>query len=345
MENRELPSTGRVIELLQAFDEVQAADYRRARQLDTLTEAVKWPELHTLYGSMYDRLSAIQSYLPLGAPSNYRGGYALDELAARTETARLGAGDYYLDLASAGIRAARAGSKSAAREAYYDLDRVGFYLPERRPALTPVSDEMRDRGTVRIRVILSGDITMQAAAGELNSYRGPVREAWYAVDFRDTGQGADLEAEVQLTDYSSWGPTESSSCTTYSKEVLDYVEKQEYEERINDSTVVTKVREIEHFKTITATVTEVQQQYSLSASGELSVFDLMQGQRTRPLPLNGSGDWKNEYSTCSGDSDALPPFACSGSSSFPPSTAYMLDQALEELLNSALYELRRGYAP
>ncbi len=345
VKSTEPPTKRKVGEALRAFDAVQAADYGRARHLDSLADPAKWPELYTLYADMSERLSAIAAYFPLGASSDYRGGYGLDEIATRRETARMGAGKYFLDLADAGIRAARAGSKPAARGAYYDLENAFFYMPERRSDLTAVREEMRYLGTVRVRVFFTGDVDMQAVAGEINDRLGPVREEWYEVDFRDTGTDVDIEAELQFTAYTSSGPSESFTSTTYQEEVLDYVEKQEYEERINDSTVVTKVREIEHYKIITATVTEVVQEFSLSAYGEISVFDPVEARRTRPEPLSGYALWENEYTTCSGEPDALPSFACSGSSSFPPSTNHMLREAVDDLLDAALLELRHRYDP
>ena len=54
---------------------------------------------------------------------------------------------------------------------------------------------------------------------------------------------------------------------------------------------------------------------------------------------------RNEYTTCSGEPDALPSFACSGSSRFPPSTNHMLREAVDDLLDAALLELRHRYDP
>ncbi|MGB3800595.1 MAG: hypothetical protein WA952_12345 [Lewinella sp.] len=345
VENRENPSRRMVDRLLADFDAVQAVDFARARALDTLSREGDWPELYILYSDMHDRLAAIAAYLPLGAPTNYRGGYALEVLASRRETARLGAGDYYLELADAAIDAARSGSKPAARDAYHYLERSLDYVPEGRPEVGPLLAEMADRGTVRVRLSVTGDQQLASLAQDIAYHWKPIREDWYTVDFYDHGQVVDYEAAVQVTDYRTDGPSESTSSTTYSEEVLNYVEKKEYEVRINDSTVVIKVKEIEHFKTITATVTEVRQEFHVTAYGELSVFPSQKGVRVPPLRVYGREEWENEYEVCSGDPDALPPFTCSGFSRSPPNTAYLLEDAMEDLLLVSLRELRFRYAP
>ena len=345
VEGRASPSKRSIQRLLQAFDVVQGPDYVRARTLEQDGDAANWPERHALYSQMYERLLAVSSYFPVGAANDYRGGYGLTVLDSLRETARVAAGAYYLTLVDAAIPAARVGSKPAARETYGYLQQALEYLPERRPMYTDLLAEMADRGTVRILLTVVGDPWLTAIARQSPYLRGAVVDDWFIIDFDEFGQAVDYEALLQLNQYRTDGPYERSSDTRYTKEVLDYVEKEEYEERINDSTVVTKVREIEHFKTITATVTEVKQEYELDVYGELSVFNSRTGLRAEVLPVSGSEDWENEYATCSGDREALPPFACSGSHSWPPGTESMLRKALDDLLRAARWKLTRTYAP
>ena len=62
-------------------------------------------------------------------------------------------------------------------------------------------------------------------------------------------------------------------------------------------------------------------------------------------PLRGNGDWSNSYSVCSGDSDALPALACSGSASSPPSEDWLLREAIGDLLRDAHRTLNSGLLP
>ena len=345
VETRASPSKRSIQRLLVDFDLVQAPDYIRVRALEQSDAPANWPERYTLYESMYARLLAVSAYFPLGAATNYRGGYGLNALDSLRETARWEAGKYFLDLADAAVLAARADSKPAAREAYGYLQRALDFLPERRSEYAALLAEMADRGTVRILMTLTGDAWLTALARQYAEGRGAVVDDWFLVETEDTGQAVDYEAQLQLVRYRTDGPNESSSDTRYTKEVLDYVEKQEYEVRINDSTVVTKVREIEHFKTITATVTQVVQEFEVVAYGELVTLDLRTGSRSVTSPVTGTEAWENEYSTCHGDPDALPPFACSGMREWPPQKLAMLRDAMHDLMNSALWKLHQEYAP
>ena len=342
---RPAPSKRSIRRLFHDFDVVQGPDYTRVRLLEQGSFPADWPERYALYSAMNDRLVAVSPYFPVGAASDYRGGYGLSVLDSLRETARLAAGDYYLELAAAATVAARAGSKPAAREAYGYLQGAFDYVPERQGKYSQVLAEMADRGTVRILLTIVGEPRLASLARESAYRRGAVVDDWFIIEVENTGQAVDYGAELQLTHYRADGPNERSSDTRYSKKVLDYVEKQEYEVRINDSTVVTKVREIEHFKTITATVTEVEQEFSVDAYGELFVYDTRTGRGEEATGIFGTESWENEYSTCRGDADALPPFACSGRREWPPRQSELLEGAVNDLLRVARWRLANEYAP
>ena len=345
LEQRTSPSKRALRRLFDDFDVVQGPDYVRVRALEQRGERADWPERYALYKAMQERLLAVYPYFPIGAADDYRGGYGLSDLDSLRETARLGAGEYYLDLAESAIVAARTGNKYAAREAYGYLYRAFDYLPERKARYSAILSEMAERGTVRVLLTIVGEPVLQALARESAYRSGAVVDDWFIIEVHDTGQAVDYGAKLQLTHYQADGPHESSSETQYTEEVLDYVEKREYKERINDSTVVTKVKEIEHFRTVTATVTEVRQDFEVDAYGSLSIFDTRTGRQTVPARYVGTASWENEYSTCRGDREALPAFACSGIRRWPPGRNEMLRQAVDDLLRITRWKLKRSYAP
>ena len=345
VERQRAPRTRSMGRLLAAFDAAQSADYRAAWQLDSTAAADRWPELYTLYRDMHQRLAAVVDYFPLNAPTDYRGGYGLRELERRTEDARLASGQYYLARIEAGTRAARAGDKAAARRAYYDLEQALYFLPERGDVLTPLREELRLLGTVRVAVRITGEAELVTAAADLGTFDVGAEDDWLVIDFRDTGPPPDYTADLQLTSLSEYGPREDSDVNIYQEEVLDYIEKVEYEERINDSTVVTKVKEIEHYKIIEGRVEEITQSYSIHVSGELGVYDAGGGVVRFPERIRGTASWENEYSVCSGDRAALPAFACSGSSEWPPRFERMLERALDNLRYRTVGRLLGDCAP
>ncbi|WP_116105146.1 hypothetical protein [Lewinella sp. IMCC34191] len=239
----------------------------------------------------------------------------------------------------AGTRAARAGDKAAARRGYYDLEQALYFLPERLNDFASLRGELRFLGTVRIVVRITGEAELVNAAIDLGTFDVGAEDDWLVIDFRETGIPPDYTADLQPTSFYEYGPREDSDVTIYQEEVLDYVEKIEYEERINDSTVVLKVKEIEHYKTIEGRVEEITQSYTVTVTGELGVYAAGGGVVRFPEWIQGTASWENEYSVCGGDRDALPAFACSGSSDWPPRFAQMLERALHQLRHQSLDRL------
>ena len=324
-------------ELYLAFDALQAADYHRLALVERRTDAARWPILHGLLQELYGRAQALNPYLPVGAPTNYRGGLTVTQLGTRLEEARVQAGEYYRQMARGSLPYARAGDKLAARTAHHHAGRALGYLPEAGSELRALRAELRELGIVHVALqftvpdILLEEVLDDALArysGELDDHR------WTKLYLAPPDERTDVVATLHLQDWYEDGPTESSSTTVHTAEVLDYIEEQEYEERINDSTVVTKVRQIEHYVTVRATVTEVRQTYAVHLNAEL-VLDLP---RSTSFPidiyqLRGDRHWTNDYSFGAGDERALPIFDDSGGAQWPPDRRELLRGAVRELLD------------
>ena len=204
--NRDPPTKRRVAKVFAAYDALQARDFQEARQLEGNPLPTRWPALYPVYRDMQERLERIEPLLPLGATTNYRGGYSLPILRARTEEARIGAGDYYHLLATALYARARTGDKLAARTAYNNLTTALTYVPERQPTYAAASAEMYDLGLVHISIYLSGEYELIDIAREVLRYRPPEREEWTVLHYQDYRGPVDFEAEIVLADVDSWGP-------------------------------------------------------------------------------------------------------------------------------------------
>ena len=325
-------------ELYLAFDAVQSADYQRLSRAEARSDAARWPLVHELLRELYTRARALAPYLPLEAPTNYRGGLTVDQLGQRLEEARLQAGDYYRQLARGALPYARAGDHLAARTAHHDAGRALDYLPEATAELRPLRAELRESGTVHVALqFTTPDRLLEEVLDDVLTHYGNRLGVhhWTQLQLTPADPRTDVIATLHFTDWYEEGPTESASISVHTKEVLDYIEEQEYEERINDSTVVTRIRRIEHYRTVTATVTEVRQAYGVYLHGELSLA-LPRG--TSPPfqydQLRSDRQWTNDYSFGEGDDRAMPPFADSGIARWPPDRRELLRSAVHELLDA-----------
>lgn len=84
-------------------------------------------------------------------------------------------------------------------------------------------------------------------------------------------QRIDLEAELTYLSYSSSGLQSTGSTESYSKEILDWIEKKK-KVKGNDTTLVDKIIELKHYKTIYAEVTTHAESIEVRALGKAVVY-------------------------------------------------------------------------
>ena len=328
-----------------AYAAVQSRDYASALELRQTTDDRRWIPLYTLYQNLYSRSLDLLDYLPDTRELERHPGLRPAVLEAQREEARRKAGAYFLAQARPSLPAAFAGKKPAARVAFEHYNNALKYLPERAIALEDTIRQLRELGTLRILLTPHPDTDYFTRLAESTQSLNETNRGWTQIVMTDNGRRVDLLAEIDYLRHGVDGPYSSSSCDVYEKEVLDYVEKIKKKVKVNDTTYVTKIEEIKHFKTITATVTTYEQTMSVNATALLSVY-LPNGQRADwQQEIYAEESWSNEYSKCSGDRRALPAFACSGSYCFPPSRRNLLNQALSALPWQARSLLIRRYSP
>ncbi|WP_273444091.1 hypothetical protein [Neolewinella agarilytica] len=328
-----------------AYAAVQSRDYASALELRKTTDERRWIPLYELYQNLYSRSLDLLEYLPDTRELERHPGLRPAVLEAQREEARRKAGAYFLAQARPSLPAAFAGEKPAARAAFEHYNNALKYLPERTSTLADTLSQLRELGILRILLAPHPDSDYYSILAESTQSLNETNRGWTQIVMTDNGRRVDLFAEVSYLSRGIDGPYSSSSCDVYEKEVLDYVEKVKKKVKVNDSTYVTKITEIKHFKTITATVTTHEQSLGVTATALLSVY-LPNGERAEwQQELYAEEFWSNEYSVCSGDRRALPAFACAGTYQFPPSTRSLLNQALSALPWRARSALIRRYFP
>lgn len=326
-----------------AYAAVQSRDYARSLELRKTSDERRWVPLFDLYQNLYSRSLDLVDYLPDTKQLERHPGLRPAILEAQREEARRKAGAYFLAQARPSLSAAYSGEKPAARAAFEHYANALKYLPERTGTLEDTLGQLRELGTLRILLAPQPDTDYFASLAEGTRNLNEETRGWTEIVTTDNGRRVDLFAEVSYLRHGVDGPYARSSCDTYEKEVLDYVEKVKKKVKINDTTYVIKIEEIKHFKTITATVTTHEQFLRVSATALLSVY-LPKGERAEwQQQLFSEESWNNEYSECSGDRRALPAFACSGSYCFPPPTGNLLSKALYGLPWQARSALIRRY--
>ncbi len=338
------PSEKQLDHFIEAYAAIQASDQARVSSLQREPGTEKWASLYEVYDNLYGRSLDILKVSPKDAHFDRYPDLAPAHLEQLLEEARIKAGNHYLALAEDLLPAARALEKPAARKAYQLHKRIAYFLPERNAQFAALRDSLIDIGTLRILLYApEGEF-----AGEFHRVlQGlePFKRDWTEIRSWQNGQRIDLEAELVFSDYSDSGPQQSCSTTEYAEEVLDYVEKKKVEERINDSTIVTKIVEIEHYKTVYATVTECDQSRAVRAIAYLDVYLPGRSAPVWQAELSSIDRWSNSFSSGTGDHRALPAFANSGSCSVAPSLDWMLVRAVANLPSAAQYKLKKRYAP
>lgn len=329
-----------------AYAAVQSRDLSRVASLNSNDEASTWPARYRLYSNLLEKSEDLANVLPGAKEFEWQPELLPETLASRQEAARKESGKYYLLEASKHIPAARKGNKDAARDAFYDIEAALEYLPEQARYLTKLRDTLKETGTLRILLFAPlEDDWNRHLSGAIHRLRNKERAWTQVVTYRRFEQRIDLEAEVYYDTYSSSGPQYSSSSCTYSKEVLDWIEKKKEKVKINDTTWVEQVIEIKHFKTIYAEVTTHEESLSVHAYGRLAVF--LPGEED-PLwtdKIYGSDSWSTTYTTCSGDSRALPGCSCSGPPVFVPGEGELVGNAISSMPGQGRKLLFRRYAP
>ena len=267
-------------------------------------------------------------------------------MAGERDAAARRAAAYCSERAARLLPAARIGDRPAARRAFALYDSVAYFLPERAAALGPRLDSLYDLATLRIHV-RAAPRPFDAAdeIGRSLARLGRRRRGWTELAADPGGARVDLHAEVHFDDYDATGPDESCSSTTYTEEVLDYVERKTVRERVDDSTVVERVVEIEHFKEISATVTECEVEMDVRAEGYVAVYQPGDARPALRLPIASTQAWSDDYTVVVGDDDAVP-FAVSSSGISPcaPSRWALLADAQAELADEAYRALSRWYS-
>ena len=326
VERRKHPRPRQLEELVLAFDHLQLDRLTRIRDLETSPDPDRWIELHDLYGAAYARAVELLDLVGPGALTN-SATPSPAELEADRERARREAGDYFWRRGDALLPFARAHDKPAARRAFGYYERSLTYRPELSALLDPLLLETRELGTVRVRVLPPVSTPLNDRYLLPHQSRPGFRRDWLHVIYNDTELRTDHQVEVEVTDYAASGTSVSSTARSYCERVLDYVEKVKKKVRLNDSTVVEKIEEIEHYKIVTATVTTYTQYKSARLLGAAYLYPAGDPAAAAQIPLEATADWSNEYRVGSGDARALPAFADSGGPEYAPSDHSLLDRA------------------
>lgn len=335
-----------LLNLQTAYAAIQARDLDRVTALETDDLPETWPGRYRLYSALYDRS---RKYAQLVPPAEQRVSLNLrpSYLAEKREAARLAAGVYYLHQAAPNLPDARAGDKDAARDAFYDIEAALDFLPEQADNLEPLLDTLVENGTLRIWLYPVAGTEFEQELTTATRRRSVDNRSWTEVTtdpVRD--QRIDLEAELVYQSYSSSGLQHDSSTDTYSKEILDRIEKKKKKVKVNDTTWIEKIIEIKHYKTIYAEITTHEESIDVQVRGRVVVY-LPGGEEPRwEKTLSSSADWSDSYTVCSGDRRALPAGSCIGlSTTFPPSERTLVSRAVRQLPRRASQALFGRYAP
>lgn len=338
------PKIKHLEQFLDAYAAVQARDHAHSMEMRSKPGSEKWGPLYELYAKLYERSIDLVRIAPGAGELNRHPELLPATLEGQREEARKKAGAHYLALIDPLLRPAQAGEKPAAREAWNLHQRVAYFLPERNQEFELLRDELLDIGTFRILLYAEAGEFASELNRQLLRFDRFERE-WTSILTRETGERIDQEAAIFFTRYHENPPSESCSVTNYQQEVLDRIEKRKVEERINDSTVVEKIVEIKHYKTVYAAVTECRQEASVNAYGELRTYLPGQQQPEWIGTLSSRESWSNTYSFGEGDARALPLCPNSGAFQYPPSRAQLLSAAVAGFPYSARSQLIKRYAP
>lgn len=337
------PKPERLRDLQIAYTAIQQRDLNRVNELEAGNDPATWPGRYRLYVALHGRSLEYAALAPddrlltlMLRPSR---------LGEQRETARLAAGQYYLDQAAPHLAAARAGQKGPARDAWYDVDAALDYLPEQANRLGPLLDTLRENGTLRIWLYVpNGEGYNHTLRAVTDRMRDDYQD-WTEITTRPfQASRVDLEAELSCTSTASSGLQYSNSASHYSAEVLDYIEKKKEKVKINDSTWVEKIIEIKHFKTVYATITTHEESLRVDAYGRVSVYLPEEGEVLWEENLHHFKRWSDAYVTCSGDRRALPGCRCPRRTiTSRPSEHGLLLGAVSGLPAMAQHAVRRRY--
>lgn len=306
-----------LLALRESYRWLQDLQISRVEAVEQEMQPDRWLSLYPIYADLLSRRKEIEPYLPLLPKLKLR--YDIATLEALTERSRLAAGNYCYEQAVALQQPARNGDKELARKAYGWLGRSIDYVPEEFN-YQQLRDEMYDLATVRIAAF--ADENAYWNYPDVVAYAVPVaaetfRQDWLEVWITPTDKRIDYDLRISINNVYVSRDRETSSTTSYSKEVQDGCKTIEKKVTVGDSTYTVK-EEVPIMIIVHGKITEVEQEKSANVDFNMQLIPINGRANGNVWQLRRYTEWSNNYSKCSGDSRALP-HSCSGSCAMYPS--------------------------
>lgn len=322
-------------QFIAAYAAVQAYDLSEANDLAARPGTAKYDPLFERYDQLLNRSEDILRLAPTAARFDHYRDLAPDRLFQQREAARLAAGAHYLALVNEELPAARTGDKPSARRAFELHDNIAYFLPERTAELTPQRDSLRDIGTLRVWLMAEEGYHHGLLIDYL-SRREPRAEGWTEVTTRPAaGDRIDREVALAIGELSVRDYGITSSTEEHEKEILDYVEKKKEKVKINDTTWVEKIVEIEHYKKIYASITTYEQRIDARLDGELAFYPPGAYEAEFLRPLGATYRWSHEYVRITGNPKALTFCPIEGDPRTPPAEATIREETVKDIIRRA----------
>lgn len=320
--------------LLTLEDSSRIADIRTSGQPDV------WPEIYRLAVQIDNRQNQLVTLQNKLARDGYFPELNFYPAAVLKKEAAQKSALFHYANAQAYIPVARNGDRMAARRAYAELSHCLSYVDGFKNAID-LQLEMRDLGTTHL-LLRPGNAPYGRSYMEPGllqalywGHHFPEQQNWLVIHSDPlTAPVIHFELGFYFDDLSVSFDREVQSTCTNSVEVEDgFKFKKVWSEK--DSAYI-EVKEI-IYKTVSATVTTIEQSKEADATLQLLLYDPRSGEIYREDRLYGSEDWSNTFVKISGDDRAL------GSSCPSPGGFWCSFPSDGSLMEEAVDDMRMGF--
>ena len=295
--------------LEEGFAKATDRDMRTAEALRRENRPENWPRINDIYQRIARRQSLVEPLLPLIDQEGFKADFRFVRLDDLLRESKEKSAAYHYERAQELLRLARNGDKSAAREAYRELEQISEYFRDYRDR-RKLMNLARDLGTIHIlvnvrnssRAILPADfnaLLTRMGVADLNStwrtyYTSPV--AGITFDYQVVMNIQQVEVSpglIKEREFEETGEIEDG---------FEYV----LDERgnVRKDSLGNDVK-VPRYVPIRAWVLETLQQKSATVAGELEIIDARNRQVLQIRPFAADAVFENYAATFRGDERAL----------------------------------------
>lgn len=293
-----------------AFEKITLQDLDQIDYLKSHNNALNWDRVYNIAKTMERRQNKIKPFLPLVSKDGYVAHFKFVKTGSLMNEAAEKASALYYSQANALMSQARNGDKSAARDAFNTLDKIGKYDINYMETHV-LSQEAHKLGMDHIKVVLVNNsrqiLPREFEEDVLSLDVNRLNDLWrtYYVDARNTNINYDYRAVIDIDDIDISPEREYVNRYEEVREIEDgYEYVLDEKGNVKKDTLGNDIKQKKYIN-IRAWVTEISREKRATVRGFLRVFDIKDESTLDAFPVEVEMVFDSQSARCEGDRRAL----------------------------------------